>query len=87
MTEKYDSHFGLTLKLGAKRIGLMFSSAEIDYSLDPRRIGDIPDITDGDEVFSDGCGLVSKWLAIQLSKKKKIIFRGVRYTPTVFQIR
>ncbi|KAH9477348.1 putative RNA-dependent RNA polymerase 1 [Psilocybe cubensis] len=71
----------------AKRIGLMFSSADIDYSLDPRRVGDIPDITDGDEVFSDGCGLISKWLAVQLSKRKKIIFRGVRYTPTVFQIR
>jgi hypothetical protein len=73
--------------IGAKRIGLLFSSAQIDYNLDPRRIGDIPDIRVGDEVFSDGCGLISKYLAVQLSKAKKIIFRGVRYTPTIFQIR
>lgn len=72
---------------GAKRIGLLFSSADIDYLLDPKHVADIPDITVGDELFSDGCGLISRWLAIQLSKSKKIIFRGRRYTPTVFQIR
>jgi len=73
--------------VGAKRIGLLFSSAQIDYRLDPKFVGDIPDIRVGDEVFSDGCGLISKRLAVQLSKAKKIIFRGVRYTPVVFQIR
>ncbi|KAF9556779.1 RNA-directed RNA polymerase [Agrocybe pediades] len=71
----------------AKRIGLLFSSAQIDYVLDPRWVADIPDITVGDEVFSDGCGLISKRLAVGLSKAKKIIFRGARYTPTVYQIR
>ncbi|KDR76562.1 hypothetical protein GALMADRAFT_450547 [Galerina marginata CBS 339.88] len=71
----------------AKRIGLLFSSAEVDFNLDPKYIGDIPDITMGDEVFSDGCGLISKRLAIQLSKAKRIVFRNLRYTPTVFQIR
>ncbi|KAJ7754189.1 RNA-directed RNA polymerase [Mycena maculata] len=71
----------------AKRIGLLFSEAQVDYNLDPIFVKDIEDIKSGDELFSDGCGLMSKWLAIQLAKKKKIIFRGVRYTPCVFQIR
>ncbi|KAF9057077.1 RNA-directed RNA polymerase [Panaeolus papilionaceus] len=71
----------------AKRIGLLFSSAEIDFNLDPNRIADIPDIKMGDEIFSDGCGLMSRRLAVQVSKAKRIIFRGTRYTPTVFQIR
>ena len=79
-------HF-LIIRTGAKRIGLMFSSAQIDYNLDPRFIADIPDITLGDELFSDGCGLMSRRLAIPVSKAKRIIFRGIRYTPTVFQIR
>jgi len=73
--------------LGAKRIGLLFSSAQIDYHLDPVWIDDIPDIKLGDEVFSDGCGLISQRLSVQLSKARKIIFRGTRYTPVVFQIR
>ena len=73
--------------LGAKRIGLLFSSAQIDYNLDPRWIEDIPDIKLGDEVFSDGCGLISKRLSILLSRAKSIVFRGTRYTPVVFQIR
>lgn len=59
----------------------------MDYQLDPKYVADIPDIKAGDEIFSDGCGLISKSLAIQLSKSKKIIFRGTRYTPCVFQIR
>ncbi|TFK70694.1 RNA-directed RNA polymerase [Pluteus cervinus] len=71
----------------AKRIGLLFSEAQIDYELDPKLVGDIADITTGDEVFSDGCGLISKRLAIQLAKAKGIIFRGFRYTPVVVQIR
>ncbi|KAF9261342.1 RNA-directed RNA polymerase [Marasmius fiardii PR-910] len=71
----------------AKRIGLLFSEAQLDYQLDPRYVADIADIKSGDELFSDGCGLMSKRLAVQVSKKKKIIFRGVRYTPCVFQIR
>ncbi|KAF9521888.1 RNA-dependent RNA polymerase, partial [Crepidotus variabilis] len=71
----------------AKRIGLLFSAAQIDYNLDPKLVGDIPDISVGDEVFSDVCGLISKYLAVQLSKAKRITFRAKRYTPTVFQIR
>ena len=80
-------HLPLTDLPGAKRIGLLFSSAEIDFSLDPQYISDIPDLTAGDENFSDGCGLMSKRLAIFVAKAKRIIFRGQRYTPTVFQIR
>ncbi|KAJ7155081.1 RNA-directed RNA polymerase [Mycena filopes] len=71
----------------AKRIGLLFSEAQLDYNLDPRRVKDIEDIQSGDELFSDGCGLISQWLAKELAKKKKIIFRDARYTPCVFQIR
>ncbi|KAJ7636650.1 RNA-directed RNA polymerase [Roridomyces roridus] len=71
----------------AKRIGLLFSEAQLDYNLDPRLVKDIDDIKMGDELFSDGCGLISRSLAIQIAKQKKIIFRGTRYTPAVFQIR
>ncbi|KAF5380175.1 hypothetical protein D9615_006214 [Tricholomella constricta] len=71
----------------AKRIGLLFSEAQLDWQLDPRYIADISDIKSGDEIFSDGCGLMSRRFATQVSKEKKIIIRGVRYTPTVFQIR
>jgi len=44
----------LRSQTGAKRIGLLFSGAEIDYELDSKYIKDIPDIKDGDELFSDG---------------------------------
>ncbi|KAJ8087712.1 hypothetical protein PM082_006548 [Marasmius tenuissimus] len=71
----------------AKRIGLLFSEAQVDFQLDPQRIADIPDIKMGDELFSDGCGLMSKRLAVLVAKNKRIIFREVRYTPCVFQIR
>lgn len=72
---------------GAKRIGLLFSQADLDFVLDPRFISDIDDITSGEEVLSDGCGLMSIGFAKQISKAKKIIFRGSRYTPAIFQIR
>lgn len=73
---------------GAKRIGLLFSEASSDWTLDPQIVADVPDLVSGDgEVFSDGCGLISKRMAVQLAKAKKIIFKGARYTPAVFQIR
>ncbi|KAI6021731.1 hypothetical protein PISMIDRAFT_613287 [Pisolithus microcarpus 441] len=71
----------------AKRIGLLFSAAEIDVQLDPKWVTDIPDIENSSTVFSDGCGLMAKRFAIQVSKAKKIVFRNQRYTPSVFQIR
>ena len=40
--------------IGAKRIGLMFSSASIDMNLDPKWTKDIEDIEMGGECFSDG---------------------------------
>lgn len=40
--------------IGAKRIGLLFSGAEIDWDLDPKFTKDISDITLGEELFSDG---------------------------------
>lgn len=72
---------------GAKRIGLLFSGAEVDYQLSPDLTLDIPDIKSEDELFSDGCGLVARKLLILVSKAKRIVFRGERYTPSVIQIR
>ncbi|KAI6095198.1 RNA dependent RNA polymerase-domain-containing protein [Pisolithus croceorrhizus] len=69
----------------AKRIGLLFSAAEIDIQLDPKWVADIPDIENSSTVFSDGCGLMTKRFAIQVSKAKKIVFRNQRYTPTCFR--
>jgi len=72
---------------GAKRIGLLFAGASIDTRLDPQKTLDIPDMTVGEEVFSDGCGLMARNFASQVAKKKGIKFRNKRYTPTVLQIR
>ena len=72
---------------GAKRIGLLFSKAEIDWSLDPSVTEDIDDIIVNGENFSDGCGLIGPNFARLLSRRKGIIFRGRPYTPCVFQIR
>ncbi|KAI0077242.1 RNA-directed RNA polymerase [Panus rudis PR-1116 ss-1] len=71
----------------AKRIGLLFSEAKIDWTLDPRHTKDIEDIVFNGENFSDGCGLISIKFAKQLSKHKRILFRGRPYTPSVYQIR
>jgi RNA dependent RNA polymerase len=71
----------------AKRIGLLFSTADrvIDVAAD--RCQDIPDIEDGDFNFTDGCGLISPDFAKLLVRKKPIVFRNQRYLPSVFQIR
>ncbi|KAG8831497.1 hypothetical protein FRC17_003069 [Serendipita sp. 399] len=71
----------------AKRIGLLFSSATLDWTLDPVHIRDIPDIEVDDTLFSDGCGLISRYLASLIARQKQVIFRQQRYTPAVFQIR
>ncbi|KAJ2897737.1 hypothetical protein MKZ38_004413 [Zalerion maritima] len=71
----------------AKRIGLLFSVARAAMTVDPERCLDIPDIETPDYVFTDGCGLVSPRLAKELARKVNIMFRNVRYTPSVFQIR
>lgn len=56
-------------------------------NLSPDRCEDIEDVIKGDYIFTDGCGLISKHLANQLCQKRKIVFRGLRYYPSVFQIR
>jgi hypothetical protein len=71
----------------AKRIGLIFSSAEMALALSPGRCEDIEDVKRDEYIFTDGCGLISPQLARQLAQKRKIIFRDRRYLPSVFQIR
>ena len=71
----------------AKRIGLLFSAAQMATKLRPDRCQDIPDITKGDYNFTDGCGLISTHLAKLLVQRAHIRYRNRRYTPSVFQIR
>lgn len=71
----------------AKRIGLLFSSAEVAIMLPPHRCEDIEDIKRDNYTFTDGCGLISLKLARQLAKTRNIIFRANRYLPSVYQIR
>ncbi|KAL6881236.1 RNA dependent RNA polymerase domain-containing protein [Trichoderma novae-zelandiae] len=76
-----------TVAKKAKRIGLLFSVARAAMQVEPRRVQDIPDIEVGDFIFTDGCGLISPHLAKELSRRSRIVFRNMRYTPSVFQIR
>lgn len=76
-----------TVAKKAKRIGLLFSSADMAMILDPVRCEDIPDVQTKDYIFTDGCGLISPHLASQLVKQRNIVFRNKRYIPSVFQIR
>ncbi|KAF2653643.1 RdRP-domain-containing protein [Lophiostoma macrostomum CBS 122681] len=71
----------------AKRIGLLFSSAEMALDLSPDRCEDIDDVQFNDYIFTDGCGLISQQLAAQLCRNRNIVYRGLRYHPSVFQIR
>jgi hypothetical protein len=71
----------------AKRIGLLFSSAEISLNLPPERCQDIDDVSNKDYVFTDGCGLISTQLARLLAQRRNIVFRDRRYLPSVYQIR
>ncbi|EPE27935.1 P-loop containing nucleoside triphosphate hydrolase [Glarea lozoyensis ATCC 20868] len=76
-----------TVAKKSKRIGLLFSVAKAAMTLNPSRCQDIPDIEAQDYVFTDGCGLISKHLARELSRVLRVAFRNTRYTPSVFQIR
>ena len=71
----------------AKRIGLLFSSAEVALDLPPDRCQDIDDVATKDYTFTDGCGLISAQLARQLAQKRNIVFRDKRYVPSVYQVR
>ena len=76
-----------TVAKKAKRIGLLFSTAEMAMNLEPDRCEDIPDVATKDYIFTDGCGLISKHLAKQLVQRANIKYRNRRYLPSVFQIR
>ena len=76
-----------TVQKKAKRIGLLFSSADVAMTIDPKWVEDIEDIETADYIFTDGCGLIAPQLAQQLSAKAVIAFRNVRYCPAVFQLR
>jgi hypothetical protein len=71
----------------AKRIGLLFSSAEMAVTLQPDRCEDIEDVNGNDYIFTDGCGLVSIHLAREIVQRRKIAYRNRKYLPSVFQIR
>ncbi|KAK5170250.1 uncharacterized protein LTR77_004836 [Saxophila tyrrhenica] len=70
-----------------KRIGLLFSTAEVAVQLDPDRCEDIDDVVFQDYTFTDGCGLISEQLARTVVQRRNIVFRNKRYLPSVFQIR
>lgn len=76
-----------TVAKKAKRIGLLFSAAETAMNLPANRCEDISDIKTRDYNFTDGCGLISPYLAQILVKKMGIRFRNKRYSPSMFQIR
>lgn len=71
----------------AKRIGLLFSSAEVSLDLSPDRCEDIDDVAMKDYIFTDGCGLISISLMRLVAQRKNIVFRDRRYLPSVIQIR
>jgi hypothetical protein len=70
----------------SKRIGLLFSEAELGIRLPAERCKDIPDIEAYGHVFSDGCGFMSRDFAKRLSRSKSLSFHGLRYVPSVVQI-
>lgn len=76
-----------TVAKKAKRIGLLFSTAQMAMELQPKRCEDIPDVVSKDYIFTDGCGLISVHLAGLLVKQADIKYRNKKYFPSVFQIR
>ncbi|KAJ8126162.1 hypothetical protein O1611_g7476 [Lasiodiplodia mahajangana] len=76
-----------TVAKKVKRIGLLFSAAQIATTIDPKRCEDIPDVEDDSYVFTDGCGLMSPRLVHDLSRRLGLTFRDKRYIPSVIQIR
>jgi len=76
-----------TVAKKAKRIGLLFSSAEVAMIVDPARCEDIPDVENDNYIFTDGCGSISPRFAQELSRRLRLCFRVRRYSPSVFQLR
>ena len=71
----------------AKRIGLLFSVAEVACDVAPDQCEDIPDVTKDDYNFTDGCGLISEQFAKILAKMRNVLYRNQRYIPSVYQLR
>lgn len=76
-----------TVAKKAKRLGLLFSDARAAVEVSPDRCEDIADVETSDYIFTDGCGLISPRLARELARRTRIMFRSVRYTPSVYQLR
>jgi hypothetical protein len=76
-----------TVAKKAKRIGLLFSTADVVQDVPASRCQDIDDVERDGFIFTDGCGLISKDFVRLLASKKPIIFRDRRYHPSVLQIR
>ncbi|EXJ72719.1 uncharacterized protein A1O5_03866 [Cladophialophora psammophila CBS 110553] len=76
-----------TVAKKAKRIGLLFSTADIVQDVPNTRCRDIEDIERNGFIFTDGCGLISEDFVCLLATKKPIIFRNRQYYPSVLQIR
>ena len=76
-----------TVAKKAKRIGLLFSSADFVLSVSSSKCRDIDDVEREGFIFTDGCGLISKDFVRILASKKPILFRDRRYHPSVLQIR
>ncbi|KAK8041602.1 PhoH-like protein [Apiospora phragmitis] len=76
-----------TVAKKAKRIGLLFSTAQAALRVEERRCEDIPDIELNDYTFTDGCGLMAPRFAQDVARRLRLTFRDKRYSPSVFQIR
>ncbi|KIW73618.1 hypothetical protein PV04_01721 [Phialophora macrospora] len=76
-----------TVAKKAKRIGLLFSTADVVQDVPATRCQDVDDVERDGFIFSDGCGLVSKYFVRLLASKMRIVFRDRRYHPSVLQIR
>uniref|UniRef100_T1IXA6 Large ribosomal subunit protein mL46 n=1 Tax=Strigamia maritima TaxID=126957 RepID=T1IXA6_STRMM len=71
-----------------KRIGLLFTSTDVGIELKPREYKDIDDIVGNNgDIFTDGCGFITRKFAEIVARKMKITFRNKSYVPSVFQIR
>lgn len=76
-----------TVAKKAKRIGLLFSTAQVAMIVSPERVQDITDVESAEYIFTDGCGLIAPRLGQELARRLGVVFRDRRYTPSVFQIR
>ncbi|KAK3360901.1 RNA dependent RNA polymerase-domain-containing protein [Lasiosphaeria ovina] len=72
-----------TVQKKAKRIGLLFSVADVVMTINPSRCEDISDIEKADYVFTD---LVAPKFAQHVARRISVKFR-IRYTPSVYQVR